>query len=99
MIGVWGVIAHPAPFLHEMDCYSCHEQHGAVDTTFVQFYPTLINLAQQKGTLSDAYKKDEEKVNGLDSMLGASQEAETSNVSHPLVTALPTLTGGSTLTS
>jgi hypothetical protein len=22
-------------------CYSCHEQHGAVDTTFVQFYPTL----------------------------------------------------------
>jgi len=25
-------------------------------------------------------------VNGLDSMLGASQEAETSDVSHPLVT-------------
>ncbi len=23
-------------------CYSCHDQHGAVDTTFVQFYPTLI---------------------------------------------------------
>lgn len=22
-------------------CYSCHQQHGAVDTTFVQFYPTL----------------------------------------------------------
>jgi hypothetical protein len=28
------------PFPHEMDCYSCHEQHGAVDTTFVQFHPT-----------------------------------------------------------
>ena len=47
------------PFPHEMDCYSCHEQHGAVDTTFVQFYPTLIKLAEQKGTLSAGYKKDE----------------------------------------
>ena len=32
------------------DCYSCHEQHGAVDTTFVQFYPTLIDIAKNKGT-------------------------------------------------
>src|ERR1700730_8942196 len=29
----------------EADCYSCHEQHGAVDTTFVQFYPTLLGIA------------------------------------------------------
>ncbi len=33
------------------DCYSCHEQHGAVDTTFVQFYPTLLDIAKQKRTL------------------------------------------------
>jgi len=33
------------------DCYSCHEQHGAVDTTFVQFYPTLLDVAKQKKTL------------------------------------------------
>jgi len=39
-------------------CYSCHEQHGAVDTTFVQFYPTLIGLAKSKGTLSPAYLKE-----------------------------------------
>ncbi len=32
-------------------CYSCHSQSGAVDTTFVQFYPTLIRVAEQKGTL------------------------------------------------
>jgi hypothetical protein len=32
-------------------CYSCHEQHGAVDTTFVQFYPTLLGIAKQKSTL------------------------------------------------
>ncbi len=40
-------------------CYSCHEQHAAVDTTFVQFYPTLIEIAKKKGTLSAGYKKDE----------------------------------------
>jgi hypothetical protein len=40
-------------------CYSCHQEHGAVDTTFVQFYPTLLEIAQKKGTLSPAYVKDE----------------------------------------
>jgi hypothetical protein len=34
-------------------CYSCHEQNGAVDTTFVQFYPTLIEIAKQKGTYKE----------------------------------------------
>ena len=31
-------------------CYSCHQQHGAVDTTFVQFYPTLLKIAREKKT-------------------------------------------------
>ncbi|HSY36119.1 MAG TPA: cytochrome P460 family protein [Acidobacteriaceae bacterium] len=39
-------------------CYTCHEAHAAVDTTFVQFYPTLLPLATQKKTLSAAYLKD-----------------------------------------
>ena len=39
-------------------CYSCHQQHAAVDTTFVQFYPTLLPLATAKHTLSDAYLKE-----------------------------------------
>jgi hypothetical protein len=39
-------------------CYECHENHAAVDTTFVQFYPTLIALAKTKGTLSAAYLKE-----------------------------------------
>jgi len=39
-------------------CYSCHEAHAAVDTTFVQFYPTLLPLARQKNTLSPAYLKE-----------------------------------------
>ena len=41
------------------ECYTCHEQHGAVDTTFVQFYPTLLDIAKKKGTLAPNYMKDE----------------------------------------
>jgi hypothetical protein len=39
------------------DCYSCHATHGAVDTTFVQFYPTLFPIAKSKGTLSSSYQQ------------------------------------------
>jgi len=35
-----------------------HQAHVAVDTTFVQFYPTLLPLAKAKGTLSAAYLKE-----------------------------------------
>jgi Cytochrome P460 len=40
------------------NCYSCHGDHGAVDTTFVQFYPTLMPVARKKGTLETAYRKE-----------------------------------------
>jgi hypothetical protein len=40
-------------------CYTCHAAHAAVDTTFVQFYPTLLPIATKKGTLSPAYQKEE----------------------------------------
>ena len=40
------------------DCYSCHSAHGAVDTTFVQFYPTLLPIATAKHTLAPGYLKD-----------------------------------------
>jgi len=43
----------------DMPCYSCHQDHGAVDTTFVQFYPTLMDIAKEKKTLSTGYLKDE----------------------------------------
>lgn len=42
------------------DCYSCHAAHAAVDTTFVQFYPTLLPIAKIKGTLSAGYLKEAE---------------------------------------
>jgi len=34
-----------------MRCRTCHAKDGAVDTTFVQFYPTLAEVARRKGTL------------------------------------------------
>jgi len=40
-------------------CYSCHTAHAAVDTTFVQFYPTLLPIAEKKNTLSEGYVKEE----------------------------------------
>jgi hypothetical protein len=40
------------------DCYACHAAHAAVDTTFVQFYPTLLPIAQRLGTLSAAYQQE-----------------------------------------
>lgn len=50
--GVGTLIPPPA------DCYTCHREHAAVDTTFVQFYPTLLPIATRKGTLSAAYVKE-----------------------------------------
>jgi aspartate oxidase len=44
------------------DCYACHAQHGAVDTTFVQFYPTLLEVATAKRTLSAAYLHEENEA-------------------------------------
>ena len=53
--GKWGFYefgraASAKPLPTTASCYSCHAQNGAVDNTFVQFYPTLIDIAQQKGT-------------------------------------------------
>jgi hypothetical protein len=48
----------PAPMIpRSANCYSCHEANGAVDTTFVQFYPTLLPIAQAKNTLTDHFKE------------------------------------------
>jgi hypothetical protein len=36
-------------------CYACHTENGAVDNTFVQFYPTLLEVAQRMGTLRPSF--------------------------------------------
>jgi hypothetical protein len=57
--GGWGFfdfgLSGPGRLLpHSAPCYACHEAHGAVDTTFVQFYPTLLPIARQFGTVKEA---------------------------------------------
>ena len=42
-------------FPQTSSCNACHEANAAVDTTFVQFYPTLLPVSTAKGTLSEAY--------------------------------------------
>jgi hypothetical protein len=39
------------PLPQDANCYACHKKDGAVDTTFVQFYPTLLPIAQAKRTM------------------------------------------------
>jgi hypothetical protein len=61
--GGWGFFEFDTPTSARLikrpaSCYECHESHAAVDTTFVQFYPTLLGLAKTKNTLSPAYLKE-----------------------------------------
>ncbi len=59
--GGWGFFGglasgKPAPMIpYAATCYACHQQHAAADTTFVQFYPILLPVATERGTLSAAY--------------------------------------------
>ena len=39
------------PIAETADCFTCHEKNGALDSTFAQFYPTIREVAKQKGTL------------------------------------------------
>ena len=41
------------PIAATASCYSCHNQNGAVDNTFVQFYPTLISIAREHGSYKE----------------------------------------------
>src|SRR5262245_39820274 len=47
-LGTSAASAKPLPA--NSACQTCHRKSGAVDDTFVQFYPTLIPVAKAKGT-------------------------------------------------
>jgi hypothetical protein len=56
--GGWGFFSFtgntPAKLLPQTErCYACHEAHGAVDTTFTQFYPTARAIAIKSGTFRE----------------------------------------------
>jgi len=52
-MGAQGKLTDTAKALPKSACWTCHNAHGAVDNTFVQFYPTLKEVAQRKGTFRE----------------------------------------------
>jgi len=56
-----GKLKDTAKALPRSGCWTCHNAHGAVDNTFVQFYPTLREVAQGKGTFREESPKGEAK--------------------------------------
>src|SRR5581483_10667898 len=67
------------------NCYSCHADHGAVDTTFVQFYPNLLEIATQRGTLKpdhaagagETKKQDTQNTSPKKNLNASQHESET----------------------
>jgi hypothetical protein len=52
--GMSGERAAPLPATAR--CYACHKANAAVEQSFVQFYPTLMEVAQRLGTVNPGYR-------------------------------------------
>ena len=51
-----GKVAGPGKiFPADASCYSCHAKNTAVENTFVQFYPELMEVAQRMGTVKKEF--------------------------------------------
>lgn len=44
-----------APLPMTQSCYACHRTNTAVENTFVQFYPDLMDVARRMGTVKATY--------------------------------------------
>ncbi|HLZ49692.1 MAG TPA: cytochrome P460 family protein [Candidatus Acidoferrum sp.] len=42
-------------------CWTCHDQNAAVEHSFVQFYPELLTVAREKGTIKTSVQLEEKK--------------------------------------
>jgi|SRR5579864_1589858 len=42
-------------------CWSCHDQNAAVEHSFVQFYPELLEIARKKGTIKPTAHLEQKK--------------------------------------
>ncbi len=52
-----GVAAKSAKALgRDAGCFACHTANGAVENTFVQFYPALLAVAQEKHTVKSSFQ-------------------------------------------
>jgi len=52
-----GMAVGPGGAVKTKACLECHTKNGAVDHTFVQFYPTLKRVALEKGTYKEPPKE------------------------------------------
>ena len=43
------------------DCWNCHDKNAAVEHSFVQFYPELLKLAKEKGTIKPTVHLEDKK--------------------------------------
>jgi hypothetical protein len=50
-----GAVESAAPLPKSASCYACHAANTAVENTFVQFYPTLFDVAKRFGTVKATY--------------------------------------------
>jgi Cytochrome P460 len=50
-----GNAASAGPLPESAGCVECHTRHTAVERTFVQFYPTLMEVARAKGTVKPGF--------------------------------------------
>jgi len=48
-------VAAAKPLPESAGCQACHSTHTAVEQTFVQFYPTLFEVAKAKGTVKPTW--------------------------------------------
>ena len=55
-------VAAPLSGAAAAPCVQCHTQETAVERTFVQFYPTLLEVARQKGTLKPGFEELKQRV-------------------------------------
>jgi hypothetical protein len=53
--GPGGLAASAKPLPASAPCQQCHSEHTAVEQTFVQFYPTLFEVAKAKGTVKPTW--------------------------------------------
>jgi hypothetical protein len=53
--GALAPVAKPLAGDDVASCVECHTEHGAVERTFVQFYPHLLDVAREKGTLNPGH--------------------------------------------
>ena len=44
-----------------MDCWNCHDENAAVEHSFAQFYPELLKIAREKGTIKLTVHLEEKK--------------------------------------